>query len=215
MRMKLISIPFLFLVISGLYTPVAQAQYPSPENELDRKVIQYLKDQAGHWRDMNVPVSDGRILYDLVLKGNSQRALEIGTSTGHSAIWIAWALSKTGGKLITIEIDKKRYVEAQANFRKAGVSEYIDARLGDAHELVPALKGTFDFVFCDADKWWYKNYFIALESKMTKGGCFVAHNTNMRSQDIRDFLSYVQSQRAFNTTHDESSRSGMSITCKK
>jgi caffeoyl-CoA O-methyltransferase len=215
MRIKLISILSVFLVISGIFTPSALAQYPSAENELDRRVIQFLKDQAGHWRDMNVPVSDGRILYDLVLKGNSQRALEIGTSTGHSAIWIAWALSKTGGKLITIEIDKKRYVEAQANFKKAGVSEYIDARLGDAHELVPALQGTVDFVFCDADKWWYKNYFIAMEPKITKGGCFVAHNTNMRSQDIRDYLSYVQDHKAFNTTYDDSSRSGMSISCKK
>jgi caffeoyl-CoA O-methyltransferase len=187
----------------------------SPENDLDRKVTAFLKEQANHWRDMNVPVSDGRILYDLVLNGKYKKAVEIGTSTGHSAIWIAWALSKTGGKLITIEIDKKRYVEALANFKKAGVSDYIDARLGDAHELVPALEGTYDFVFCDADKWWYKNYFIAMETKMIKGGCFIAHNTNMRSSDIREFLDYAQNHKGFTTTFDKSSRSGMSISCKK
>lgn len=191
------------------------AQYPTPENELDRKVTAFLKEQANQWRDMNVPVSDGRILYDLILKGKYRNALEIGTSTGHSAIWIAWALSKTGGKLITIEIDKRRYVEAMANFKKAGVIDYIDARLGDAHELVPALQGTFDFVFCDADKNWYKNYFIAMEPKLVKGGCFVAHNTNMRSADIREFLNYVEKHPGFTSTHDHSSRSGISITCKK
>lgn len=191
------------------------AQYPVPENNLDRKVISFLKEQANQWRDMNVPVSDGRILYDLVLKGNYKNAVEIGTSTGHSAIWIAWALTKTGGKLITIEIDKRRYVEAMANFKKAGVIDYIDARLGDAHELVPALPGTYDFVFCDADKNWYKNYFIAMEPKLVKGGCFVAHNTNMRSSDIREFLNYVEKHPGFTTTHDRSSRSGISITCKK
>ncbi len=191
------------------------AQYPTPENELDRKVTAFLKEQANQWRDMNVPVSDGRILYDLILKGKFRNALEIGTSTGHSAIWIAWALSKTGGKLITIEIDKRRYVEAMANFKKAGVIDYIDARLGDAHELVPALQGTFDFVFCDADKNWYKNYFIAMEPKLVKGGCFVAHNTNMRSADIREFLNYVEKHSGFTSTHDHSSRSGISITCKK
>ena len=215
MKKSLISTLFVLLAATGLLPSVALAQYPVPENDLDRRVIQYLKDQAGHWRDMNVPVTDGRILYDIVLKGNLKNALEIGTSTGHSAIWIAWALSKTGGKLITIEIDKKRYVEALANFKKAGVSEYIDARLGDAHELVPALQGTYDFVFCDADKWWYKNYFIAMESRITKGGCFVAHNTNMRSQDIRDFLNYVENHKAFVTTHESNSRSGISITCKR
>lgn len=215
MKQLISSVLILSLLVFFLATAKVYAQYPSPENELDRKVTAFLKDQANHWRDMNVPVSDGRILYDLVLNGKYKKAVEIGTSTGHSAIWIAWALSKTGGKLITIEIDKKRYVEALANFKKAGVSDYIDARLGDAHELVPALEGTYDFVFCDADKGWYKNYFIAMEPKLVIGGCFVAHNTNMRSSDIREFLDYIQNHKRFTTTFDKSSRSGMSISCKK
>ena len=63
---------------------------------------------------------------------------------------------------MTIEIDKERHDEAVASFRDAGLATYIDARLGDAHEIVPALKGPFDFVFCDADKDWYKNYLIAV-----------------------------------------------------
>lgn len=196
-------------------SPESRAQYPVPENELDRKVLLFLKEQAGEWRDMNIPVSDGRLLYDLVVKGNFKKAVEIGTSTGHSAIWIAWALSKTGGTLVTIEIDKKRYLEALRNFRKAGLSEYIDARLGDAHELVPALDNGWDFVFCDADKWWYKNYFIALKPKMKKGGCFLAHNTKMQSPDVRDFLDYVQADTSFTTTFKNESRSGISVSCKK
>lgn len=215
MKQPTTSVTTLLVLIGLLISTGVNAQYPSPDNDLDTRIIKFLKEQSGHWRDMNVPVSDGRILYDLVLQGKHKQALEIGTSTGHSAIWMAWALSKTGGKLITIEIDKKRYVEALANFKKAGVSEYIDARLGDAHELVPALNGTYDFVFCDADKWWYKNYFIAMEPKIVKGGCFVAHNTNMRSSDISEFLDYAQNHKGFTTTFDKSSRSGMSISCKK
>jgi predicted O-methyltransferase YrrM len=76
-----------------------------------------------------------KILYDLVLKNKYKKAIEIGTSTGLSAILIAWALSKTGGKLMTIEIDKERHNKALDNFREAGLSEYINARLADAHEL--------------------------------------------------------------------------------
>ncbi|GAP70056.1 predicted O-methyltransferase YrrM [Bacteroidales bacterium 6E] len=205
-----------WIIFIFILTPIfSAAQYPEAQNELDKKVLSFLNDQSGQWRDMNIPVTDGRILYDLILEGKYTSALEIGTSTGHSAVWIAWALSKTGGKLITIEIDKKRYVQALANFRKAGLSEYIDARLGDAHDLVPSLEGKYDFVFCDADKWWYKNYFIAMESKMQKGGCFVAHNTNMRSADIREFLAYIEKNPAYTTRHDRNSRSGLSISCKK
>ena len=104
------------------------------------------------WRDLNVPVVDGQTLHDIIVKNKYTRALEVGTSTGHSGIWIAWALSKTGGKLITIEIDEGRHRQALANFEAAGLSKFIDARLGDAHAIVPALAGPFDFVFSNASR---------------------------------------------------------------
>jgi caffeoyl-CoA O-methyltransferase len=218
-RMKTIGLKRCIILITGfllsVFPLVSRAQYPEAKNDLDKKVLAFLTDQSGQWQDMNVPVSDGRILYDLIMEGKFTKALEIGTSTGHSAIWIAWALSKTGGKLVTIEIDKQRYLQALRNFRKAGLSRYIDARLGDAHELVPALEPGWDFVFCDADKWWYKNYFVALENKMVKGGCFVAHNTNMQSTDIREFKRYIQTNPHFITMYKPESRSGISVSYKK
>ena len=61
---------------------------------------------------MNVPAADGKLLYDIIIKNNYTKALEIGTSTGHASIWIAWALSKTRGKLITVEIDESRHKKA-------------------------------------------------------------------------------------------------------
>lgn len=191
------------------------AQYPKVENDFDEKVKSFLEENANSWRDMNVPLTDGKILYDIIVKHRYTRAVEIGTSTGHSAIWIAWALSKTGGKLITIEIDKRRYLEAQANFKKAGVSDYIDVRLADAHELVPKLEGKYDFVFSDADKYWYKNYFMAMDPKLKDGGCFTAHNISMRTNGIRDFLEYVESLPNYKTTIEKDSRSGISVSYKQ
>jgi len=182
---------------------------------LDEKVRKFLENRKGTWHDWNIPYSDGKILYDLVLKNKYKKAVEIGTSTGLSAIWIAWALSKTGGNLITIEIDEERYKRALANFREAGLSEYIDARLADAHELVEKLKGPFDFVFSDADKDWYTNYFIALAPKLEVGSCFTAHNaTNIRSEGIREFIDYVKGLSNFKTTIDTTSRAGISISYK-
>jgi predicted O-methyltransferase YrrM len=130
-------------------------------------------------------MADGQALYDIIVEKGYTKALEIGTSTGHSAIWIAWALSKTGGKLVTIEIDEGRHREAVRNFQEAGLSEYIDARLADAHELVPALPGPFDFIFMDADKDWYSQYFRDSLPKLEVGGCFTAHNVSDRSANQR------------------------------
>ena len=182
---------------------------------LDEKVRMFLENRKGTWHDWNIPYSDGKILYDLVLKNKYKKAIEIGTSTGLSAIWIAWAASKTGGKLITIEIDEGRHKRALANFKEAGLSEYIDARLADAHDLVEKLKGPFDFVFSDADKNWYKNYFIALAPKLEVGGCFTAHNaTNIGSEGVREFIDYVKGLPNFKTTIDTTSRAGISISYK-
>ena len=184
--------------------------------DLDRKVRTFLDSHRRSWRDMNVSETDGKILHDLIIKNNYKRALEIGTSTGHSGVWIAWALSKTGGKLITIEINERRYREALTNFERAGLADYIDARLADAHELVPELEGPFDFVFTDADKGWYKNYLIAVLPKLEIGGCFTAHNVSGRRQyGIGEFLDYLNSLPNVETTIDRSSWSGISISYKK
>ncbi|HKJ68965.1 MAG TPA: class I SAM-dependent methyltransferase [bacterium] len=183
--------------------------------ELDARVQQFLESHKNQWHDMNVPMADGKLLYDLIIENGYTRALEIGTSTGHSAIWIAWALSKTGGKLITIEINRSRYEEALENFEEAGVAEYIDARLANAHELVPTLEGPFDFVFSDADKSWYPEYFKAVAPKLDVGGCFTAHNMSMRASGIQEFKDLVQNHPDFETTIDYSSRSGVSISYKR
>lgn len=206
----MILIPSLsFSVSSGLCEELQDTK------GLDMKVETFLENRKDNWHDWNVPYADGKVLYDIILKNKYRKALEIGTSTGLSAIWIAWALSKTGGKLITIEIDEGRYKQALANFKKAGLSEYIDARLADAHVLVEQLEGPFDFIFSDADKEWYKNYFIALAPKLVIGGCFTAHNVRDTGfEGISEFTDYVTGLPHFKTTIDKSSRAGISISYK-
>jgi predicted O-methyltransferase YrrM len=209
---------FLYLLLLTILTPYsANSQAPAENPALDEKVKKFLSDNSHNWFDMNVPASDGQLLYDLIVSRNYKSALEIGTSTGHSGIWIAWAMSKTGGKLITVEIDEGRYRTAIENFRKAGLSEFIDARLADAHSLVKELKGPFDFVFSDADKSWYKNYFIDVEPKLLAGGCFTAHNVTTVERGNTDgqakFLEYVMSLKNYQTSVDITG-AGLSISYK-
>ncbi len=203
---------FIFLVGAMM---LAWAQEAETRTERDAKVENFLRENRGRWRDWNVPYQDGQVLYDLIIKNHYQKALEIGTSTGHSSIWMAWALSKTGGKLITIEIDERRYKQALKNFRRAGVEDLIDARLADAHQLVKALPGPFDFVFSDADKEWYSQYFKDVEPKLVKGGCFTAHNVIDADGGVKEFLDHIRRLPNYQTTINRSSSSGISISYKK
>jgi predicted O-methyltransferase YrrM len=93
------------LTVIVLLSGCPQWLYPQEHllNDLDKRVRAFLTEHAGQWDYMSVPEADGKLLYGIIVRNKYTRALEIGTSTGHSAIWIAWALSKTGGKLLTVE----------------------------------------------------------------------------------------------------------------
>ena len=220
---KLFSIVFAlglaFLLASAL---PCSGQDREPNSALDAKVKAFLNKMKNRWHDWNVPEADGRILYDLIVQNQYKRALEVGTSTGHSAVWIAWALSKTGGKLITIEIDEDRYRQALANFQEAGLSGYIEARNADAHQLVKDLPGPFDFVFIDADKDWYTHYAKAIVPKLEPGGCITAHNVDDRASYGEGYMSgtdeyyrYMKGLPDFETRVHPGSRAGIAMSFKK
>jgi predicted O-methyltransferase YrrM len=221
MKTKVVKITVLcVLFLASVFSGHTKAQSLKENPALDERVKKFLSEQSGQWYDLNVPEIDGRLLYDLIIKGNYKCALEIGTSTGLSGIYIAWALSKTGGKLITIEIDEERHITAVDNFKKAGLSEYIDARLANAHTLVKELKGPFDFVFSDADKDWYINYFKDVDPKLKVGGCFTTHNISERgggcgsSGYSASYLEYVRSLSNYESTLN-SNGGGVLISYKK
>jgi caffeoyl-CoA O-methyltransferase len=212
-----LSMMLCLLLFTGGILSTLQAQGLKENPALDEKVKKFLESHKGQWHDLNVPAGDGKLLFDLIVKHKYKKALEIGTSTGHSGIWIAWALSKTGGKLITIDIDEERHKQAVANFKECGLSEFIDARLADAHDLVKELKGPFDFVFSDADKEWYKQYFIDVAPKLEVGGCFTAHNVYGRGRSyggIREYAEYILSLKNFETTFNTDG-GGVAISYKK
>ncbi len=216
MKRNSIHVSLVWLLATALAAvPAARGPANVDETGLDARVKKFLSDHRGTWSDMNVPEVDGQTLYDLVVARKYTRALEIGTSTGHSGIWIAWGLSKTGGKLITLDIDARRHRQALANFEDAGVAPFIDARLADAHVLVPALEGPFDFVFSDADKEWYRNYFDALLPKLTKGGCYATHNVSSGPGGWNhEYYEYLLKVPGVDTTLDTRG-GGLAISCKK
>jgi len=219
MRLSLCNAFFRLLFALIILSSITLGQEKSKQQSLDDRVKRFLAKHETNWRDMNIPFKDGQFLYDLIVKNGYTSALEIGTSTGHSAIWIAWALSKTGGRLTTIEIDEDRYKEALGNFEEAGVSRFIDARLADAHDLVRELNGPFDFVFADADKDWNVQYFKDVSPKMTVGGCYTTHNISTHHGEwmgnTKDYLDYVRSRPSFETTVENNHSSGIAVSYKR
>ena len=197
---------------------MAQAQAPT---DLDSRVKAFLDQRRNTWSQgvnyWNVRYEDGQALHDLVLKNGFKRLLEVGTSTGHSAIWLGWAAAKTGGRLTTIEIDPTRHAEALRNFKLAGVDAYIDARLANAHDLVKQLPGPWDLVFQDADKNWYLNYWNDLKGKIAAKGCYTADNVlRPEARQVTQFVEATRRDPAFRTRiNDLGSGEGVLLACRE
>jgi len=124
------------------------------------------------------------LFYNILLRGvNAKKILEIGTSTGYSTLWFAEAISeKNGSKIITIDQDEKKIVRAKKNFEDADVNNLIEIRQGDAVEILSKIQEefdfneTFDFVFIDADKERYIQYFDMIFPLLKTGGFIGADN---------------------------------------
>lgn len=154
---------------------------PIPKTEEEKKILSVLDDMDRNQRRgmMNVPMEDGRLLRLLTESVGAKHVVEIGTSNGYSGIWLCLALTKTGGKLTTHEIDARRASLARENFKRAGVDKLVTLVEGDAHEEVTKLKGPVDVVFIDADKEGYTDYLNKLLPLVRPGGLILAHNINM------------------------------------
>jgi predicted O-methyltransferase YrrM len=106
---------------------------------------------------------------------NPDRILEIGTYMGYSALCLAEGLSENG-KLITLDVEEETNRIAKEFWARTEHNSKIEARLGEADQIIPNLDETFDLVFIDADKSNYSNYFDLVFPKMRIGGLIVADN---------------------------------------
>jgi predicted O-methyltransferase YrrM len=122
-----------------------------------------------------IPVADDETLNFLLLTlrmAKPIRILEIGTAVGLSAVSMLYECPSA--RLTTIELEEERYLEAKKNFADFGVSDRINAHLGDAGEILAMMDGEFDFVFLDGPKAQYEKYLFDLKRLMKQGAILFA-----------------------------------------
>ena len=118
---------------------------------------------------------EGRFLKLMVQIAAAQSVLEIGMFTGYSALSMAEGLAK-GGKVTTLEIDEKCIAFAKRYFERSEHGSKIEVIQGPALDSLAKISGPFDFVFIDADKPNYKNYYEAVLPKLKAGGVILVDN---------------------------------------
>ena len=148
------------------------------------------KTQKQFW---NIPRKTGVLLNMFIKMMNSKNVLEIGTSNGYSGLWLAKALKETGGKLTTIEFYEKRQSIAIENFQKCGVFDIVRPIEGSACKIIQDFSDDefFDFVFIDANKREYVEYFNLIKPHLTKKAMIVADNILSHWEKVQTFINAV------------------------
>ena len=157
--------------------PEAVARYIAEHAVREAPVLAELRraTQKVKWSGMQIGADQGNLMAMLVKLTAAKRCLEIGTYTGYSALAVALALPKDG-KIICCDISEEFTRVGKPFWQKAGVDNKIDLRIGPALETLKKLKGPFDFVFIDADKGNYLNYYERCLKLMPRGGLMAIDN---------------------------------------
>jgi caffeoyl-CoA O-methyltransferase len=146
---------------------------PPPEHLL---ALAVETEMALDFPQMMVGALEGRFLEMLVFSLGAQRVLEIGTFSGYSSLSMAAGLP-AGGTIVTCDINEKHLEVARRFIEKSPYADRIEIREGPALDTIATLEGPFDFVFIDADKTNYTNYYEAVLPKLAPRGVIAADNT--------------------------------------
>jgi caffeoyl-CoA O-methyltransferase len=189
--------------------PVAPGQVPADIATLLASI------KAKDTGQLAISEEDGQFLRLLVASTGRKRALEIGSASGYSAIWIGMGLRDTGGRLVTIEYDPGRAKEAKENVEKAGLSDIVTVISGDAFREIPKLSSTFDCIFVDAWKRDYIKFFEMTWPRLDKGGLFLGHNVINKKSEMSDFLARISTHPDLFTSIVAPGSEGVSISWRR
>ena len=195
---------------------------------LNNQIIKKIKDYA---EDDNVPIMQDEgieFLTDFITKNNITRILEVGTAIGYSAIMMALVNPRV--KVVTIERDESRYLEAVKNVKKMELEDRITLIFKDALEV--NLNDKFDLIFLDGAKGQNINFFEHFEKNLDNDGFVITDNINFHGyvkkdeseiksrnlrglvRKIKEYINYLKTSIKYETVFYEKG-DGISVTRRK
>jgi caffeoyl-CoA O-methyltransferase len=163
-----------------VFTPEA-LEYLAEHSRQDELLARVERETAEMPRSMmQISPDQGALMHLLTRLTGARNALEVGTFTGYSAICIARGLAE-GGRLTCLELDEEYAAIAQRNLEAAGVQDRVEIRVGPAGDSLRAMpeEPTYDFVFIDADKTGYPEYYEQVLPRMKPGALLLLDNMLM------------------------------------
>jgi predicted O-methyltransferase YrrM len=161
------------------------------------KMQVFMRDKTDAY---TLPIESARFVHAMVLSTRSRRCVEVGTSYGHSGLWIGAAAQANGGDLITIDIEQRKVDIAAGFFAEAGLASVITCRVAPALEVLEQIKGPIDFALLDADKENLRAYTELIHSKMSPHGLILTDNATSNEMVSDEFCPWIRQDKRFFST---------------
>ena len=177
----------------GLSTLLAELEHAGAEND----------ERAAERADrlLNITHDTGVFLNLLARAVKARRIVEVGTGNGYSTLWLAEAARATGGRVDTVEHSPAKARLAAANFVRAGLAEWIGQHQGEAGPFLAGLPAAaVDFLFLDAERGEYPEYWPDVQRVLVPNGLIVVDNAISHAAELEPFASAVTATRGFQTS---------------
>lgn len=145
----------------------------------------------------NIDRESAQYIYDAIIERRPKYIIEVGSANGYSTLWLGLAAKVVGGRVVTFEKTPERFTALKNNISRAGLDDFIEARLGDAMIGLQELSPVIDFVFIDAQKSQYLDYFKILEPKLVANAVIIADNIISHESKLQNFIDYVKMSDAY------------------
>lgn len=164
--------------------------------DVEQYLYQLLPERDAVFQEMeasaklrNIPIvgpAVGRLLMQLARMIGARKIFEMGSAIGYSTIWLAHAIPPGQGMVYYTDSSQNNADEAKEYVERAGVSDRINIRVGNALELIDEVEGDFDLIFNDVDKHYYPQAFLKAASRLRRGGALIADNALWSGRVARD-----------------------------
>jgi predicted O-methyltransferase YrrM len=146
----------------------------------------------------NITPDSGRFLYQMVRSSAARRILEVGTSNGFSTLWLALAARPLQGLVTSLDISAARQQHALSNLQSVGVESLVALRCADAGIWLQELEASpLDFLFLDADRSRYLDWWTSIQRVLRPGGLVVMDNALSHAQECAPFMQQVMATEGY------------------
>ena len=176
-----------------------RAEFLSKVSALYQRFQEHDSTQADRIaRFRNIEPESAQFLAQLVHIQQPEQILEIGTSTGYSTLWLAYAAQQVNARLTTLEIDADRSQQAASHLADFNLSNGVEFWVGDAAKYLKQSQAIYDFILLAAERDAYIDYWPDLKRLIcAKRGVLVVDNVLSHADQVTDFIALIQQDEQF------------------